>query len=125
LQFFTVRPVKALPEESATSKYSPDEEKLGEPTGSEAYCATVSAPTPLADAVVPSLVAVAVPVELDDVPLAELIDPDGAGGGVGDVGAGAGAGAVVVVVVVVVVGEVMAKELLTAEVSPLLVAVKV
>ena len=70
LQFFTVVEVKELPVDSATSKYSPDEEKLGAPTGSEEYCATVSAPTPVAEAVVASLVAVAVAVELVEVPLA-------------------------------------------------------
>jgi hypothetical protein len=36
----------------------------------------------VADAVVLSLVAVAVPVELDEVPLVELVEPDGGGGGV-------------------------------------------
>jgi hypothetical protein len=65
--------VNELPDERTTSKYSPAEEKLGNPTGSELYCATVSPPIPVADAVVLSLVAVAVPVGLDDVPLAELV----------------------------------------------------
>jgi hypothetical protein len=86
LQSCTVVAVKELPDEMATSRYFPAEGKLGEPTGSELYCATVRAPTPVADAVVLSLVAVAVPVELDDVPLAELVDPTGAAGGVGEVG---------------------------------------
>ena len=43
----------------------------------------MSPPTPVLLAVVLSLVAVAVPVELDDVPLCELVEPAGAAGGVG------------------------------------------
>jgi hypothetical protein len=46
----------------------------------------VSAPTPVALAVVPTFVAVAVPVELLDVPFAELAAPVGGAGGVGDGG---------------------------------------
>jgi hypothetical protein len=46
----------------------------------------VSAPTPVALAVVPTFVAVAVPVEPLDVALAELAAPVGAAGGVGDAG---------------------------------------
>gem|GEM_PF-5486208 len=58
--------VKELPDDKATSKYSPAEEKVGAPTGSDPYWATVRAPTPAALAVVPSLVQVAVPDELDE-----------------------------------------------------------
>ena len=79
----TMIEVKELPDDRATSKYSPVDEKVGAPTGSDPYWATVKAPTPVAEAVVPSLVAVAVPVELVDVPLAELVEPAGGGGGVG------------------------------------------
>jgi hypothetical protein len=50
-----------LPEEMATSKYSPADEKVGAPAGLELYSATVRAPRPVALAVVLSLVAVAVP----------------------------------------------------------------
>jgi hypothetical protein len=80
-----VRDVKVLPDESATSKYCPVEENVGAATGSDPYWATVSAPTPILLAVVLSLVAVAVPVELDDVPLCELVEPVGAVGAVGGV----------------------------------------
>lgn len=76
--------VKELPDDSTTLKYSPAESKVGAPTGSELYWARVSALTPVAEVVVSSLVAVAVPVEFDDDPLAELVDPDGGVGGVGD-----------------------------------------
>ena len=62
---------------------------MGAATGSEPYCATVSAPTPVALAVALSLVAVAVPVGLDDVPPCELVEPIGAAGGVGAVAPGA------------------------------------
>lgn len=88
LQSWTVVLVKVFPDDSATSKYWPEALKLGLPTGSELYWATVRAPSPVADAVVLSLVALAVPVELDDVPLVELVDPDGGEGGVGAVDGG-------------------------------------
>jgi hypothetical protein len=52
-------------------------------TGSDPYCATVSAPTPVPLAVVPPLVAVAVPPELLDVAFAELVAPSGAAGALG------------------------------------------
>ena len=74
---------KELPDDKATSKYPPADEKLGLPTGFELYWETVRAPTPAALAVVLSLVAVAVPVELAEPPLAELVEPDGGGGGIG------------------------------------------
>ena len=74
--------VKELPEERATSKYSSAEVKLGAPAGLEPYWATVRAPRPVAEAVVLSLVAVAVPVELLEEPLAELVAPAGAVGAV-------------------------------------------
>jgi hypothetical protein len=83
LQSLIVAEVKALPEESATSKYAPDEVKEGAVTGSEPYWATVSPPTPVALAVVPALMAEAVPVGLDEVALAELIDAVGAAGATG------------------------------------------
>ena len=82
-QSVIVREVKALPDDRATSKYWPEEEKVGAETGSDPYWATVSAPTPVLLAVVLSLVAVTVPVELDDVPLWKLVEPAGAAGGVG------------------------------------------
>ena len=78
LQFVTVTVENELPVESATSKYSPVEVKVGAPTGSDPYCATVSAPTPEPLAVVPAFVAVAVPPDVLDVPLAELVAPAGA-----------------------------------------------
>jgi hypothetical protein len=80
LQFVMVTEVKVLPEDSATSKYAPDGVKGGAATGSDPYCAAVSPPTPTALAVVPALTAVAVPVELDEVALAELVEPVGAAG---------------------------------------------
>jgi len=83
-----VTEVKALPAESEASKYFPDEINEGALTGSDPYWATVSPPTPVALAVVPALVAVAVPLELDEVPLAEPVEPVGAAGATG---AGAGA----------------------------------
>ena len=49
-------------------------------TGSDPYWATVRPPTPAAVAVVPALVAEAVPVGLDELALAELVEPVGAGG---------------------------------------------
>lgn len=61
-----VAEVKELPDDKATSKYSPVDEKVGAPTGSDPYWATVRAPPPVALAVVPSLVQVAVPDELDE-----------------------------------------------------------
>ena len=61
-----VAEVKELPDDKATSKYSPVDEKVGTPTGSDPYWATVRAPTPVALAVVLSLVQVAVPDELDE-----------------------------------------------------------
>lgn len=94
LQSFTATALKELPLESTTSKYSPGEEKLGAPTGFEVYCATVSAPTPVADAVVPLLVAIAVLVALDDEALVELVAPVGAGGGVVGTVTGGGEGEV-------------------------------
>jgi len=79
----TVTAEKELPVDSATSKYSPVEVNVVVPTGSDPYCATVSAPTPAPLAVVPPLVAVAVPAEVLDVALAELVAPAGAEGAVG------------------------------------------
>ena len=60
-------------------------------TGFDEYCATVTAPTPVALTEVLSLVALAVPVELVDDPLAWLLDPAGGVGvtGVGVTGVGA------------------------------------
>jgi hypothetical protein len=58
--------VKELPDDKATSKYSPVDEKVGAPTGSDPYWATVRAPTPVALAVQLSLVQVAVPDEPDE-----------------------------------------------------------
>jgi hypothetical protein len=87
LQSVTVTAEKELPVESATSKNSPVEVNVEARTGSDPYCATVSAPTPAPLAVVPPLVAVAVPVELLDVAFAELVAP---AGGAGAVGAGGG-----------------------------------
>jgi hypothetical protein len=84
-----VREVKELPVDRPTSKYCPVEVKVGAATGSDPYCATVIAPTPVLLAVAPSLVAVAVPVELDEAPPRELTEPAGAGGGVGTLGLGA------------------------------------
>ena len=91
LQSFTVIVVKELPEEAWMSKYSPVEEGLGMLTGFDEYCATVTAPTPVALTEVLSLVALAVPVELVDDPLAWLLDPAGGVGvtGVGVTGVGA------------------------------------
>ncbi len=43
----------------------------------------MSAPTPVPLAVVPALVAVAVPLGLEEVPLAELVEPVGGAGGTG------------------------------------------
>jgi len=51
--------------------------------GSDAYWATVSAPIPVALAVVASFVAVAIPVELVEDPLEELSEPTGTAGAVG------------------------------------------
>ena len=62
LQFFIVREVKVLPADTLMSKYSPLAEKVGVPTGSELNCDTVIPPIPVPDAVVPSLVALAVPL---------------------------------------------------------------
>jgi hypothetical protein len=84
----TVVEEKAFPVDKATSKYSPDEVNEGAMAGSDPYCATVSAPTPVALAVVPTFVAVAVPVEPPDVAFAELVAPEGAAGGVGNGGGG-------------------------------------
>jgi hypothetical protein len=84
LQTLMVAEVKALLEENATSKYDPDGVKGGAVTGSDPYRATVSPPTPVALAVVPALTAEAVPVGLDDVPLAELVDAVGAAGTTGE-----------------------------------------
>src|ERR1035437_3905651 len=61
-----VAEVKELPDDKVTSKYSPADEKVGAPTGSDPYWATVRAPPPVALAVVLSLVQVAVPDELDE-----------------------------------------------------------
>ena len=83
MQSSTVAEVKELPDDKATSKYSPAEEKVGAPTGSDPYWATVRAPTPAALAVVPSLVQVAVPDELDEEQFCELVEPAGGAGGVG------------------------------------------
>jgi hypothetical protein len=85
LQSFTVIVAKELPEEAWTSKYSPVEEGIGVLTGFDEYCATVTAPTPVALTEVLSLVALAVPVELVDDPLAWLVDPAGAVGGAGEI----------------------------------------
>lgn len=81
VQFFTVSEVKVLPEETRTSKYSPLEENVGVPTGSEENWDTVTPPIPVASTVVPSLVAVAVPLWVLDDPLVELVAPVGGGGG--------------------------------------------
>jgi hypothetical protein len=89
LQSVRVREVKELPVDRPTSKYWPVEVKVGAATGSDPYCATVMAPTPVLLAVAPSLVAVAVPAELEDAPPWELVEPVGAGGGVGAVALGA------------------------------------
>ena len=91
LQSFTVIVAKEFPEEAWTSKYSPVEEGIGVLTGFDEYCATVTAPTPVALTEVLSLVALAVPVELVDDPLAWLLDPAGGVGvtGVGVTGVGA------------------------------------
>jgi hypothetical protein len=86
LQSVTVTDENELPVDSATSKYSPVEVNVGATTGSDPYCATVSAPTPAPLAVVPLLVATAVPVELLDVALAELVAPAGGAGAVGAAG---------------------------------------
>jgi hypothetical protein len=91
LQTLSVTEVKALPAESEASKYFPDEVNEGALTGSDPYWATVSPPTPIALTVVPAFVAVAVPLELDEVPLAEPVEPVGAAGATGATGAGGGA----------------------------------
>ena len=83
LQSVMVTDVKEFPADRATSKYCPVEEKVGAATGSDPYCATVMAPTPVLLTVALSLLAVAVPVALDDTPPCELVDPFGAGGGTG------------------------------------------
>jgi len=83
LQSLIVAVVNALPAERATSKYAPDEVKGVAITGSDPYWATVSPPTPVALAVVPALTAEAVPVEIEESPLAELIDAVGAAGATG------------------------------------------
>ncbi len=73
----------AFPVDRATSKYFPVVVKVAVRAGLDPYCATVSAPWPEPLAVVPELVAVAVPPEVSDLPLAELVAPAGAAGGVG------------------------------------------
>jgi hypothetical protein len=83
LQSLTVTAENELPDDRATSKYSPAEVNVGATTGSDPYCATVSAPTPAPLAVVPPLVATAVPVEVLDVAFAELVAPAGGAGAVG------------------------------------------
>jgi hypothetical protein len=88
LQSVRVREVKELPVDRATSKYCPLVVKVGAATGSDPYWATVMAPTPVLLAVALSLVAVAVPDELEDAPPCELTEPVGAGGGVGAVALG-------------------------------------
>ena len=71
-----------LPVDTATSKYWPVDEAGGVLTGFDPYWATVPPPTPTAAAVVPSLAAVAVPEDVVDVPLAELVEPVGGDGAV-------------------------------------------
>src|ERR1035437_7215490 len=87
-----VAEVKELPDDKVTSKYSPADEKVGAPTGSDPYWATVRAPPPVALAIVPSLVQVAVPDELDEERFATTeetakpdyrLDPDHGSGGRG------------------------------------------
>lgn len=67
------------------SNHSPLEEKVGAPTGSEENWDTRSAPMPVAVAVVPLLLAVAVPDCVVEEPVVELTAPVGAGGGEGAV----------------------------------------
>jgi hypothetical protein len=90
LQSVIVRLPKLLPDATCTSKYSPDVEKLGLPTGSEGYWDTVTAPSPFPPAVVPSLVALQVPDEFNEEQFCELVAPDG---GKGEEGGGGGDGA--------------------------------
>jgi hypothetical protein len=78
-----------------TSKYSPEAGKLGGATGSDGYCATVSAPIPWPSTVVPASVAVALCEGVNEDALAELLDPAGGAGGKGP-GATGGVGTVMV-----------------------------
>jgi hypothetical protein len=86
LQSVIVRALKLLPEATCTSKYSPGAEKLGLPTGSLPYWDTVTAPSSLAVTVVPSLVTLQVPDELDEEQFCELVAPEGGEGGEDDEG---------------------------------------
>jgi hypothetical protein len=86
LQSLIVMLVKVFPVDRATSKYSPEELNDGAPAGFDPYCATVTAPSPVAVTDVPALVAEAVPPGVVETPLAELTDPGGAAGGVSDSG---------------------------------------
>ena len=83
LQSVIVRLAKLLPEATCTSKYSPGAEKLGLPTGSLPYWDTVTDPSSLAVTVVPSLVTLQVPDELDEEQFCELVAPEGGEGGEG------------------------------------------
>src|ERR1035437_5776680 len=78
-----MRLLKLLPEATSTSRYTPDAEKVGLPTGSEPYWEPVSDPSPLAQTVVPSLVALQVPDDLAAEQLCQLVAPDGGAGGGG------------------------------------------
>uniref|UniRef100_UPI003670FBB7 hypothetical protein n=1 Tax=Aciditerrimonas ferrireducens TaxID=667306 RepID=UPI003670FBB7 len=96
LQFFITSELNVFPGETLTSKYSPLVANAGAATGSVVNCETVMPPIPLAEAVVPPLATVAVPVCVLDDPLAALVAPDGGGGGVelgGVVVVGVGEGA--------------------------------
>lgn len=83
LQSVTDIEVNVLEGETSISKYTGDGEAGGTGTGSEPYSEITTAPSPIALTVVESLTAVAVPVLLVEVPLLELVVPDGGGGGGG------------------------------------------
>jgi len=86
LQSVIVKLLKLLPEAISTSKYSPEDEKLGAPTGSLLYWETVADPSPLAATVVASFVALQVPDGLDEEQFCELVAPGGGEGGEGGEG---------------------------------------
>lgn len=82
VQLSTTIEVKVFPEDTRTSKYSPVEVKLVAATGSLENWEIVMPPMPVAVTVVPSFVAVAVPLWVEEEAEAELTAPLGAGGGV-------------------------------------------
>jgi hypothetical protein len=84
VQFLTTIEVKVFPDETRMSKYSSVALKVGEATGLPENCETVMPPMPVAVTVVPSFVALAVPVCVDDDADEWLTAPLGADGGVVD-----------------------------------------